>query len=82
MLLVLRAVEDIPEAEGLITSASEDGLTSGTHGQVQHAVGMSRQRSHLAYGLLFPVTTGIPKVDLVETIAVGRDHLVGDFGKD
>ena len=43
---------------------------------------MAGQGCDLAHRFLLPVVAGVPEVDLVETVAVGGDHFVGDLGEE
>ncbi len=67
---VIGAGEDVPEPEGLIPRAGDDGAAIGTHGQVQHPEGVPGQSGDLLHGGV------LPDVDFVERIPVGADDLV------
>ena len=65
--------KDAPKPERLITGAGNDGFTVGRHGQVEDAIRVARQLSHLRQ------TRVLPNQNLILRVAVGADQLRGMF---
>jgi hypothetical protein len=68
--------ENVPEPERFISGSSNYCTSIGTHGEVQHSVGMSCQGCNLLhFGIL-------PYVDLVLGISVSTDQFVQTFAEN
>ena len=60
--------KDVPEAEGFVAGAGDDGATVGAHAEVQHAVSVARERDDLRHAGV------LPDIDGVLGVAVGADE--------
>ena len=68
-LLVSRR-KDIPKSECLIACASDDGGSIGTHGQVEHSVGVAGESGNFLHIWV------LPYVYLVVRVPMGRDDFI------
>ena len=62
--------KDVPEAESLVACACDQRLTVWARRQVQHPVGVARERGNLLHGRV------APDVDLVLAVAVRRHEFI------
>jgi hypothetical protein len=71
---LLLLLETVPEAQSLVTSARDDDLAVGTHGEIENSIRMAGERDNLLHvGIL-------PDDDLVLGVSVRRDNLIAVLG--
>jgi hypothetical protein len=91
LLLLGLAGEHVPEAQGFVASASDDGAAVGAHGQVKNSVGMASEGGeslHLGVSPDVDLVLGVPvrAHQLVHRLAEHqvahlRAHVVGVLGR-